>query len=214
MSSQCCSTSNILIVQQQTVILKFVLRTCYKAHLFCANWSWSGARVLEKLFHRNKSKESQFNQILWFKYEFKFNSIPFQKVSIQAMNWKIISKLMFAFLWHSFLGFDCMFIFACWGLKGTNLLSSLLTCNDLDQLDITHVTSDLVIPHLELWLGEAGQVQSLLTIAIAPESEAALTVVRHQAGADPGAIGAGVLLTLSHTVWRVLRIESAYEYDL
>ena len=66
--------------------------------------------------------------------------------------------------------------------------------------DITHVTSDLVIPHLELRLGEAGQVQSLLTIAVAPESEAALTVVGHQAGADPGAVSAGVLLTLSHRV--------------
>ena len=87
----------------------------------------------------------------------------------------------------------------------------------------------LLHPHRELGLREPGDVQPLLTITIATKPETSLrrqvtvkswsnvqddlkylTIVGHQAGADPGAVSAGVLLALGHRVGLRAGVESAY----
>ena len=75
---------------------------------------------------------------------------------------------------------------------------------------VTSRTFYLFISHLELWLRQFSVVQSLLSIAVASDLESSLAVVLHWPAADSRAVGARVLLALSHSAREGLRIESTF----
>ena len=93
-------------------------------------------RSWKSFWHRNKSEEPQFKPIVWFNINSRSTPFSFKSVNSGKELKSYLKRV--AFLWHSFLGFDCIFIFVCWGLKGTNLISELLTCDH----------SGLVHPHV------------------------------------------------------------------